>query len=51
MGLNGEKNSGLVVIKRYLGKFDHDRTLFSRTLESNGLFMGNHPHSWPQDSY
>ena len=26
MGLNGEKNSGLVVIKRYLGKFDHDRT-------------------------
>ena len=43
MGLNGEKNSGLVVIKRYLGKFDHDRTLFSRTL-------GNHPNLWPQDS-
>ena len=21
-----------------------------RTLESRGLYMGNHPHSWPQDS-
>ena len=33
-----------------LGKFDHDRTLFSRTLDSWELDSGNHPLLWPQDS-
>ena len=30
----------------HLGKFDHDRSLFSRALESMGFFKGNHPLLW-----
>jgi len=33
-----------------LGKKIITTSLFSRALVHHGLFSGNHPHSWPQDS-
>ena len=39
-----------IYIYIHLVKFDHDRTLVSRTLESC-FFWGNHPLLWPAEVF